>query len=64
MLGSETHPETNALEREIELLREMLEETRADRDSWWSSAMFRKTEETHGQQETEARRDCHEVTAG
>lgn len=30
----------------------------------WSSAMFRKTEETHGQQTTEARRDCHEVTAG
>jgi len=30
----------------------------------WSSAMFRKTEETHGQQATEARGDCHEVTAG
>ena len=30
----------------------------------WSSAMFRKTEETHGKQATEARRDCHEVTAG
>ncbi len=30
----------------------------------WSSAMFRKTEETHGQQATKARRDCHEVTAG
>ena len=30
----------------------------------WSSAMFRKTEEDHGQQATKARRDCHEVTAG
>ncbi|MEM8581703.1 MAG: hypothetical protein AAGF50_10960 [Pseudomonadota bacterium] len=30
----------------------------------WSSAMFRKTEETNGQQATETRRDCHEVTAG
>ena len=30
----------------------------------WSSAMFRKTEETHGKQATKARRDCHEVTAG
>ncbi len=30
----------------------------------WSSAMFRKTEETHGQQATEAGRDCHEVAAG
>ena len=30
----------------------------------WSSAMFRKTEETHGKQATQARRDCHEVTAG
>ena len=30
----------------------------------WSSAMFRKMEETHGKQATEARRDCHEVTAG
>ncbi|WP_243613999.1 hypothetical protein [Shimia aestuarii] len=30
----------------------------------WSSAMFRKTEETHGQQATEAGRDCHEVKAG
>ena len=30
----------------------------------WSSAMFRKTEEIHGQQATKARRGCHEVTAG
>ena len=30
----------------------------------WSSGMFRKTEETHGEQATEAGRDCHEVTAG
>ena len=30
----------------------------------WSSAMFRKTEETHGKQATQARRDCHKVTAG
>ena len=30
----------------------------------WSSAMFRKTEERDGQQATEARRDCQEVTAG
>ena len=29
----------------------------------WSSAMFRKTEEAHGKQATEARRNCHEVTA-
>ena len=30
----------------------------------WSSAMFRKTEEDHGEQAPEARRDCHEVAAG
>ena len=30
----------------------------------WSSAMFSKTEETHGQQATKARRDSHEVAAG
>ena len=30
----------------------------------WSFAMFRKTEGTHGQQATQARRDCHEVTTG
>lgn len=38
MLGSETPSETSALQREIELLREMLEETRADRDSWRDQA--------------------------
>lgn len=38
MLGSETPPETSALEREVELLREMLEETRTDRDSWKDQA--------------------------
>jgi hypothetical protein len=30
----------------------------------WSSAMFRKTEETYGQQATEARGNCYEATAG
>jgi hypothetical protein len=30
----------------------------------WSSAMFRKTEDTHGKQATKTGRDCHEVTAG
>ena len=30
----------------------------------WSSLVFRKTEEIHGQQATKARRDCHEVKAG
>ncbi len=30
----------------------------------WSSAMFMKTEDTDGKQATEARGDCHEVTAG
>ena len=30
----------------------------------WSSAMFRKMQETHGQQAIKARRDCHEVAAG
>ncbi|UWQ33875.1 phage integrase N-terminal SAM-like domain-containing protein [Leisingera sp. M527] len=29
----------------------------------WSSAMFRKTAEYHGQQTAKARGDCHEVTA-
>lgn len=38
ILGSETPHETSALEREVELLREMLEETRADRDSWKDQA--------------------------
>lgn len=37
-LGRVTSPETSALEREVELLREMLEETRADRDSWKDQA--------------------------
>lgn len=37
-LRNETAPETSALEREVELLREMLEETRADRDSWKDQA--------------------------
>lgn len=30
----------------------------------WSSAMFMKTEATDGKKATEARRDCHEVSAG
>ena len=30
----------------------------------WSSTMFRKTEESHGQQATQARGNCHEVTTG
>ena len=38
MLGNETPPEASALEREVELLREMLDETRADRDSWKDQA--------------------------
>lgn len=38
MLGIENPSETSALEREVELLREMLEETRADRDSWKDQA--------------------------
>ena len=38
MLGSETPSKTSALQREVELLREMLEETRADRDSWKDQA--------------------------
>jgi len=38
MLGIETPPETSVLEREVELLREMLEETRADRDNWKDQA--------------------------
>jgi predicted site-specific integrase-resolvase len=37
-LGHATPPETSALEREVELLREMLEETRTDRDSWKDQA--------------------------
>lgn len=38
MLDQVTPRETSALEREVELLREMLEETRADRDSWKDQA--------------------------
>lgn len=38
MLRSETPIETSALEREVELLREMLNETKADRDSWKEQA--------------------------
>lgn len=38
MLRNETPIETSALEREVELLREVLEETRADRDSWKDQA--------------------------
>ena len=38
MLGNETPIETNALEREVEMLREMLDDTRADRDSWKEQA--------------------------
>jgi len=37
-LSRVTPSETSALEREVELLREMLEETRADRDSWKDQA--------------------------
>ena len=38
MLGQVTPHETSALEREVELLREMLDETKADRDSWKEQA--------------------------
>jgi len=38
MLRSEIPIETSALEREVELLREMLDETKADRDSWKEQA--------------------------
>ena len=38
MLRSETPIETSALEREVELLREMLDDTKADRDSWKEQA--------------------------
>ncbi|KPN64651.1 hypothetical protein SAMN04488527_1697 [Aliiroseovarius crassostreae] len=37
-LGGETPIETSALEREVELLREMLDDTKADRDSWKEQA--------------------------
>ena len=38
MLRHETPIETSALEREVELLREMLDDTKADRDSWKEQA--------------------------
>jgi hypothetical protein len=38
VLRIETPIETSALEREVELLREMLDETKADRDSWKEQA--------------------------
>lgn len=38
MLRSETPIENSTLEREVELLREMLDETKADRDSWKEQA--------------------------
>jgi transposase len=38
MLRSETPHETSALEREVELLREMLDAAKADRDSWKEQA--------------------------
>ena len=38
MLRNETPIETSALEREVELLREMLDDTKADRDSWKEQA--------------------------
>jgi hypothetical protein len=38
VLRSETHVETNVLEREVELLREMLKDTKEDRDSWKEQA--------------------------
>ena len=34
----ETPTNNSGLEREVELLREMLDETKADRDSWKSQA--------------------------
>jgi transposase len=37
-LCNETPIETSALEREVELLREMLGDTKADRDSWKEQA--------------------------
>jgi hypothetical protein len=38
MLRFKTPVETSALEREVELLREMLDETKTDRDSWKEQA--------------------------
>lgn len=37
-LQNETPSETNALQREVDLLREMLDEARSDRDSWKEQA--------------------------
>ena len=37
-LQSETPNETNVLQREVELLREMLDEVKTDRDSWREQA--------------------------
>lgn len=38
ILGGETPNETSALQREVDLLREMLNETKADRDEWKEQA--------------------------
>lgn len=38
MLERETPSETSSLQREIDLLREMLDETKADRDEWKEQA--------------------------
>jgi hypothetical protein len=38
VLGSETPFETSALRREVELLREMLDDAKADRDQWRDQA--------------------------
>jgi hypothetical protein len=38
VLGSETPLETNPLQRDVELLREMLEDAKADRDQWREQA--------------------------
>lgn len=38
ILRNETPVETSALEREVELLREMLDDAKADRDSWKEQA--------------------------
>ena len=38
MLESETQFETSALRREVELLREMLEDAKSDRDQWRDQA--------------------------
>lgn len=38
MLGHETPPETSMLQREVELLREMLDDVKSDRDYWREQA--------------------------